>query len=123
MPKSPFSILLSNSQTLILSNSHFLKLSYLTAGRQTLYPVPVGFRLGDDQKMEVAHAFVCDAVFCPCGKMDALGRIDSDGLSFHFKSGRTQKDVKKLLGMLVEMGRFGSAGRHRFLYHAEAVGF
>lgn len=55
--------------------------------------------------------------------VDAFRGIHRDLLPFHFKSGGTQKDVKKLLGVLVVVRFFRGAGRHHFLDHTQAIGF
>lgn len=78
----------------------------------------MGFRLRDEQEMQVGFTIVLDAVFGAFRDVDRLTGINSFHFSFDLKSSRTRQDIEYLLRMVVVMQLFGSAGRHAFLYHA-----
>lgn len=80
------------------------------------------FWFRDHQEMDLAAAVVKDAMTDFWGDVDGLPLLYGYCFVFHLKSGGSLQNVKHLLGALVVMRLFGSAGGHPFLYHGKAVG-
>ena len=105
------------------STTQAAEIRHPKSGIQLFHPIPMRFRLRNNEEMQIGQFLIGNAVRHTRWDVEAFRRIYGNALAVHLESGGAEQDIEKLLSMLVEVGFFGSAGRHRFLYHAEAVRF